>query len=301
MRLANTLEPKFIIEDMSARTKDEAVDELLAFLKKEKPSFNINLIKQRIVEREEIESTSYGRGFAFPHARTDEVDEMYIMVGISKKGLSDVTLDGVPLSVVILLLTPSYISNLYLQTLSAFANFARMEGNLRKITTAKSKEEVIEVIRASGVSIEKELMVKDIMRREVMSITPDASLKDVANLMFKKRLSALAVVDDENNLLGWIADKDLIKAALPDYKTLISNLNYSMSIEPFEELLKQEDRIKVAELYKTDHEETSMKTKVLEVAAMMIFKDVRRVYVVEGRKLVGVLLRKDIVSTIIRG
>ncbi|MEW5925278.1 MAG: CBS domain-containing protein, partial [Candidatus Zixiibacteriota bacterium] len=110
-----------------------------------------------------------------------------------------------------------------------------------------------------------------------------------------------AVIDNEGNLLGQITDKDLIQAALPDYKTLISNLNYSMDIEPFEELLKHEDKIKVSQLYTTDHEVTSTETKIVEVAAMMIFKNLRRVYVIQGTKLVGILLRKNIVSMIIRG
>jgi CBS domain-containing protein len=188
-----------------------------------------------------------------------------------------------------------------LQTLSAFSAFARIEGNLEKIVSAAGRTEVIDVIYRSGVSVEKEITVKDIMRRDVATATPDVSLKEVANLMFRNRLSAMAVVDEENNLLGWIADKDLIKAALPDYKTLISNLNYSMDVEPFEELLKHEDKIKVEQLYKTDHEETTTDTRIVEVAAMMIFKDIRRVFVTEKGKLVGILLRKDIVSTIIRG
>lgn len=301
MRLANTLESKYIIENLTATTKDGAVDELLNLLNKDIGDIDLTKVKESITERENIENTSYGRGFAFPHARTDAVDDMYVLLGISKSGLSDDTPDGVPLSVVVLLLTPSHISKLYLQTLSAFATFARMEGNLDKIKGAGSKDGVIEIIRNSGVSVEKELRVKDIMRRDVETIRPEASLKDVANQMFRRRLSALAVVDDEGRLLGQIEDKDLIMAALPDYKTLISNLNYSLNIEPFEELLKQEDSIKVSELFKTDYEVTSADTKIVEVAAMMIFKDIRRVFVVEGKKLVGILLRKDIVSTIIRG
>jgi len=111
----------------------------------------------------------------------------------------------------------------------------------------------------------------------------------------------MAVIDDEGNLLGQITDKNLIQAGLPDYKTLISNLNYSMDIEPFEELLKHEDKIKVSQLYSTDHEVTTMDTRIVEVAAMMIFKDLRRVFVTEKGKLVGILLRKNIVSMIIRG
>ena len=132
-------------------------------------------------------------------------------------------------------------------------------------------------------------------------VTPDDTLKEVANKMFRNRLSALAVVDENNRLLGVINDRDLIKAALPDYKSLISNLNYSMDIEPFEELLKQEDKIKVSQLFRDNYEVTSPETRIVEVAAMMIFKDIRRVFVTDKDNLVGVLLRKDIVNMVIRG
>lgn len=139
------------------------------------------------------------------------------------------------------------------------------------------------------------------MRYKVASVTPDDTLKDVANAMFRDRLSALAVVDEHNKLVGVINDRDLIKAALPDYKTLISNLNYSLDVEPFEELLKQEDKIKVSQLFREEFEVTTPDTRIVEVAAMMIFKDLKRVFVVDNDNLAGVLLRKDIVNMIIRG
>jgi len=301
MRLANMLKEQFIIEDLKASTKDEAIAELLELLKADNPKIDLAGIKELIFEREEIEDTSYGHGFAFPHARTDKVDDMHILLGVAKKGLTEKTPDNLPLAVVVLLLTPSNISKLYLQTLSAFATFARMEGSLQKLINAKNKTDIIDVLWQSGVKADKELTVKDIMRRDVATVSPEDSLKTVANLMFKNRLSAMAVVDKEGNLLGQITDKDLIQAALPDYKSLISNLNYSMDIEPFEELLKQEDKIKVSQLYKTDHEIASTETRLVEVAALMIFKNLRRVFVVKDKKLVGVLLRKDIVNMIIRG
>ncbi len=301
MRLANMLKEEFIVDELTASTKEEAIDELLDLLRQAKPGISFDRVRAMILEREEIENTSYGRGFAFPHARTDEVDDMVVLLGISKAGLNDKTPDNVPLKVIILLLTPTQISKLYLQTLSAFAAFARIEGNREKIIAAENRADIIDIIWQSGVAVEKQLTVKDIMRRGVATVTPDDSLKRVANLMFKNRLSALAVVDDDGNLLGQITDKDLIRAALPDYKTLISNLNYSTETEPFEELLKQEDKIKVSQLYTQDHEIATLNTTLVEVAAMMIFKDLRRVFVAEGSRLVGILLRKDIVNMIIRG
>ena len=203
--------------------------------------------------------------------------------------------------VVCLLLTPSTIAKLYLQTLSGLAAFARKEGTLDRILSASTKADLIKLIADTNVTVDKELMVKDVMRHDVATVTPEDSLKEVANRMFRFRLSALAVVDADDKLLGVINDRDLIKAALPDYKSLISNLNYSIDVEPFEELLKKEDKIKVSQLFRTDYEVTTPETKIVEVAAMMIFKNIRRVFVTDSDKLIGVLLRKDIVNMIIRG
>jgi mannitol/fructose-specific phosphotransferase system IIA component (Ntr-type) len=287
--------------DLQARTKDEAIEELLSMIQAEGLQMDYQAILSTIREREEVEDTSYGRGFAFPHARTDEVDELYIVIGVSRTGLADKTFDGIPVHVVCLLLTPSTIAKLYLQTLSGLACFARTDGILDRLLSSSDRSDLIKLISDTGVTVDKELMVKDVMRHDVATVTPDDSLKDVANRMFRNRLSALAVVDTGNRLLGVINDRDLIKAALPDYKALISNLNYSIDVEPFEELLKNEDKIKVSQLYRDEYEVTTPETRIVEVAAMMIFKDVRRVFVTSGNQLVGVLLRKDIVNMVIRG
>lgn len=301
MNLANLIMERRISINLRAKTKDEAVVELLDLIKSEGVQLDFESILKSVREREEIENTSYGHGFAFPHARTDAVNELYILIGISKEGLEGKTVDGMPSHVICLLLTPSTIAKLYLQMLSGLAAFGRVEGTLDRVLAVTRPADLIKLVSDAGLQVDKELMVKDVMRHNVACVTPDNTLKDVANEMFRFRLSALAVVDESTKLLGVIDDRDLIKAALPDYKSLISNLNYSMDVEPFEELLKQEDKIKVSQLYRSDFEVTTPDTRIVEVAAMMIFKDVRRVFVCENDNLVGVLLRKDIVSMVIRG
>ena len=287
--------------DLRSRTKADAVNELLDLLRAERVELDYDDILNAVRDREDIEDTSYGRGFAFPHARTNAVKELYILAGVSRHGLDEVGPDGVPVYVVCLLLTPSTIAKLYLQTLSGLAALARRPGVLDQVRSISNPRDLVKLVADTGVTVDKELMVKDIMRHNVVRVRPEDTLKDVANEMFRHRLSALAVVDDNNKLLGVISDRDLIKAALPDYKTLISNLNYSLDVEPFEELLKREDKIKVSQLYREDYETTTPDTRIVEVAAMMIFKDFSRVFVTENYNLVGILLRKDIVNMIIRG
>ncbi|RKX24185.1 MAG: hypothetical protein DRP47_11760, partial [Candidatus Zixiibacteriota bacterium] len=119
--------------DLKSRTKDEAIRELIDMIHTEGVALNYNEILESIREREEIDNTSYGHGFAFPHARTDAVNELYILIGISKDGLTDRTPDNTPLHCICLLLTPSTIAKLYLQTLSGLSAFGRIEGTLEKL------------------------------------------------------------------------------------------------------------------------------------------------------------------------
>jgi len=126
MKLANLLMERRINMNLRARTKDEAIRELLEMIPYEGIVLNHEAVLTCIREREEIEDTSYGHGFAFPHARTDAVSEMFILVGISREGLEGKTADGIPVHVVCLLLTPATIAKLYLQTLSGLA-----EANIR--------------------------------------------------------------------------------------------------------------------------------------------------------------------------
>ena len=301
MRLATLLSPQYLLPDLVASDKTGAVEELLQLIAKQDPGIEIDIIREKILERESIENTSYGRGFAFPHARTDAVSKMYLALGVSKKGLEPCR-DGSPLKVVCLLLTPANISKLYLQTLSALATFARTEGNIDRLAAAKTPAEMIDVIWQSGVMVNKEITVGDLMRHDPVAVTEKETLRDVANIMFRYRLSGLPVISSEGKLLGQITDMDLLTAALPDYKSLLASPEYKLPVEPFEELLRRADSIDVSQLYQDNHETAHPDDGIVRVAARMIAGNLRRVFVVDDdERLMGALHRKDIVNMILRG
>ncbi|MCK4857178.1 MAG: PTS sugar transporter subunit IIA [candidate division Zixibacteria bacterium] len=301
MRLSKLLTEELVLAGMEAADKEEAVEILLDLIVSRYPLLDRQKIAAAIAEREQIENTAYGRGFAFPHARTDAVERMYIALGVNRTPLRDQTPDGVPLRVICLMLTPSSISQLYLQSLSAFARFARNRDNIRRLLDTQTPTEIIDAVFKSGVKVDRNLLVRDIMVEKVITISPDRTLKDVANLLYKHRIGSLPVVDDDDKVVGMISNRDLVKAAMPDYKTLIENVSMSPDVEPFDEFLKNEDRITVGEMMEPDPATTTEDTLVVELAAMMIFKNLRRVPVVRDDKLVGIVVTSDLVSKIIRG
>jgi len=189
-----------------------------------------------------------------------------------------------------------------LQTLSAFASFARIKGNIQMLTKQTDAASVIRAIWDSGLTVKKQLTVHDIMHRTIFYTTPDATLKDVANILYRHRVSGLPVVDEDLQVVGIISEKHLIKAALPDYESLVDQMSFNPDVEPFDELLKKEDEIKVSDIMTRKVFTCTEDTPIVEVAAMMMFRNIRRVPVVdEDKKLLGVILRSDIVSKVIRG
>ncbi len=301
MKLSKLLTDNLVIADLQAKTKEEAVEVLLNKICSEYPLLDHDKLAEAIAEREREENTSYGHGFAFPHARTDVVNRMYIAVGLSRKGLTSKTPDNMPLRVVCLMLTPSNISQFYLQTLSAFARLARNGEYLQRLLNAKNSAEVIDVIHSSGVKVDRDLFVRDIMVDKVISVKRDTSLKEVANLLYKHHIGSMPVVDDEGKLLGQISNRDLITAALPDYKSLIDSLSMAPEVLPFDDLLKATEARTVSEFMSEENASCNEDTPVVELAAMMIFKNLRMVPIVRGERVVGVVVMSDIVSKIIRG
>ena len=146
MNLARFFDPDLVEIDLKADSKIEAIGKLTDIFCAKYPTKDKDEIMKSVMEREDHGSTSFGRGFAFPHARTDAVDDLFIVFGICRDGIESDASDKVPLNVICLLLTPRNISRLYLQTLSALASLARRPDILNIILKIDSPKSLIDLV-----------------------------------------------------------------------------------------------------------------------------------------------------------
>jgi len=58
----------------------------------------------------------------------------------------------------------------------------------------------------------EQLMVRDIMTRDVATVTPDTTLRDAARQLLELRISGLPVVDDRGSLAGIVTEADFLAA-----------------------------------------------------------------------------------------
>ena len=147
------------------------------------------------------------------------------------------------------------------------------------------------------------LKVKDIMSKDVKTITPDTSVEEAAKILSEMEISGLPVVE-EGKLLGIVSESDLIvkdkKLHFPDYINVIGGIIYLESYKKFREEFKKFIAVEVKDLMTENVITISPDKTVEDAATLMSEKDVNRLPVLEDDELVGIVTRADIVKDLAR-
>lgn len=145
------------------------------------------------------------------------------------------------------------------------------------------------------------LKVADLMTREVMTVSPEMTVKEAARLLFEREISGLPVVDDNSKVVGMITEKEIISMALPKYTEQLGDFDIILDAEPFNQKIAEAGRIKVKDIMRKEVLCIGEDLALAEVARLMVAKKQRRIPVVDKeRKLIGIIARADIVKEIAR-
>jgi PTS system fructose-specific IIC component/PTS system nitrogen regulatory IIA component len=113
--------PEFIKIDLDAEDKEEVFEELVdQFCQASKIDAREEIL-EALRERERKMSTGIHQGIAVPHGKTNAVDRVYGVLGISKKGIDYDALDGKPVYLLFMILAPERDSENHLKLLKRLA------------------------------------------------------------------------------------------------------------------------------------------------------------------------------------
>ncbi len=138
------------------------------------------------------------------------------------------------------------------------------------------------------------MLVEEIMTRAVEAITPETSLKYVASLMCLKRFSGLPVVEEDNQLVGILAERDVLRYLFPDIKDLMLQSMSSIDFEGMEDDYKKVLPLKAADLMVRNVTTARPDMPILKAVSVMAKNNFRRIPVADGNKLVGMISLGDI-------
>ncbi len=108
MKLTEFVIKDTIIPELKASTKEDVIREMVASLKKKGAikSEDEDEVVSAILKREELGSTGIGNGVAVPHTKHPAVDQLVATVAVSKEGVGFASLDGEPVYILFLLVSP---------------------------------------------------------------------------------------------------------------------------------------------------------------------------------------------------
>lgn len=147
IKIFEFLHQKAIILDLQAKEKKNAVAEMVECLAREKKFKDTQKAITAVMEREKLGTTGVGQGVAIPHGRTDAVDELSGALGFSKHGVEFEALDGEPVHIIFLLLSPPDSGGEHLRALAKVSRLFKDKFFRQALLDAKSKEEVIKIIQ----------------------------------------------------------------------------------------------------------------------------------------------------------
>lgn len=147
------------------------------------------------------------------------------------------------------------------------------------------------------------MKAKEIMTKDVVTVGRDTTVRDLAKLFAERRISSVPVVDGEGLLIGIVSESDLIERDKPLHiPTVISIFDWVIYLESdkrFEKELQKMTGQTVADIFSQEVLTVGPEAPVSEVAELMTNKKVQAVPVVEGRRVVGIIGRIDLVRTMI--
>ena len=146
MRITDLLDKRSIALDEKPKTKQEALDALVALMAKSGKINDEAAYRKLVYAREEESTTGIGEGIAIPHGKGDAVNAPGLAAMVVKDGVEFDSLDGEPVTLLFLIAAPNTEDNVHLDVLSKLSMMLMDEKFTSDLRNAKSPEEFLAVI-----------------------------------------------------------------------------------------------------------------------------------------------------------
>ena len=147
---------------------------------------------------------------------------------------------------------------------------------------------------------ENEPLVRDIMRTDVVTIAPEATVHELVTLMGERDVSGMPVIDDSGHLVGIVTEGDLVvedaDLHMPFAVQFLGDVVSFGGKKKFEERLRKMVGNLVSEVMTKEVLTVGPDEPVTHAANIMVDKKVNRVPVIDDDGImIGIVARADII------
>ncbi|MBF0196101.1 MAG: PTS sugar transporter subunit IIA [Planctomycetes bacterium] len=149
MSFSELLAKNSIIYKLEAGTRDEALSEILNHIQGNGllQDGTYDEILEKLISREELGSTGVGNGIAVPHTKHLSIEKPLLCIGRSDKGVTFGALDGEPVFLFFMLLSPDKNATDHLKALTFISTALRDEFFCKFLRNATNEEEMVDTVQ----------------------------------------------------------------------------------------------------------------------------------------------------------
>jgi PTS system fructose-specific IIC component len=136
--------------DMKASAKNEMIAELVELLTSSGGVNDRTGLLSDVMARESLESTGLGHCVGLPHCRTEHVTDVAVVFGRPLRPVEYGSLDGAPVSLVFLVVSPSSREGDYIKILARLSRLLRKEEFRAALIAARTPDDVVALFAAEG-------------------------------------------------------------------------------------------------------------------------------------------------------
>mgnify|MGYP001193158626 CR=1 FL=1 len=145
--------------------------------------------------------------------------------------------------------------------------------------------------------------IADIMTKDVVSVSKDTTIREIAEIFEQRRFGSLPVIDENGSLIGIVTASDLIEQGRSLHiPTVISIFDWVIPLESEKSLERELQRMSaqtVGEILTPEVVTVSSTEPVSKAADVMSYHKLHALPVVDDNKLVGMVARIDIIRNLI--
>lgn len=146
MILTQILQLNCIKVPLESKDKGSAISELVDLLDSNGLLLDKNAALDAVLMREQTRSTGIGSRIAIPHGKCTATKELVMAVGIAKEAIDFSSVDGKPVTIILLLISPSNQTGPHIQALAKISGLMLNEQFRQKLEDATSADEVYELL-----------------------------------------------------------------------------------------------------------------------------------------------------------
>ncbi|HEY9422578.1 MAG TPA: PTS sugar transporter subunit IIA [Thermoanaerobaculia bacterium] len=147
MRLGSLTRPELIFPDLPATDRSQVLRAFADRIAQGGLVQDAGELYQKLWEREQLGSTGVGSGIAIPHCKLKGLARGVVAVGIVPEGVDFEAVDGQPVKVFFLVVSPSESPAEHLQVLAAISRWVKSDRHAEKILVLREPQEVYDFLR----------------------------------------------------------------------------------------------------------------------------------------------------------